>query len=442
MTRLVLACLLFVCCAAAQSKKVLYVTHSAGFRHDSIQVSIPVLRALSSALEVTATEDLSLISAASLRNYDAVVFFTSGELALSGDQKSALLDFIRNGGGFGGVHSATDTLYSWPEYGELIGGYFDGHPWVQSVRIDVEDPEHPAVTHLAPSFSVVEEIYQFREFRRDRVRVLLSLDPTSVDLNAPGVHRDTEDFPLAWARTFGEGRVFYCALGHFDDTWRDRRFQRLMEGALLWLTRQVDGLAAPRRTAVPAIAAAGNAATGNPRDTLAPGALISIYGSDLSSGGAVAASYATRALGTAVRINGTPLPLLYVSPGQINAMVPAGDYGKAAQLQVAVPGGSSVSRPVSIASATPGVFAVVPESGVATVWATGLGQGAVSVWARVAGVPATVTFAGVAPGFPGLNQINVAIPGGTPAGSQLIEIGLGGAEPFYTGRIDLPSSTK
>ena len=106
----------------AQPKKVLYITHSAGFRHDSLPVSQQVIRdvaARTGKLEVTATEDVSGLS--DLSSYSAVVFFTTGELPVTAAQKDSLLAFIRNGGGFGGFHSATDTFYTWPEYGDLIG---------------------------------------------------------------------------------------------------------------------------------------------------------------------------------------------------------------------------------------------------------------------------------------------------------------------------------
>ena len=138
-------------------------------------------------LEVVSTEDLSILTADRLREFDGVYFYTSGELALTATQKSDLLAFVRDGKGFGGAHSATDTLYSWPEYGEMIGSYFDGHPWVQEAGIDIEDPNHPAARNLAPSWRIVEEFYQFRQFSRDRVRVLMTLDTRTVDLTRPGI---------------------------------------------------------------------------------------------------------------------------------------------------------------------------------------------------------------------------------------------------------------
>ncbi len=234
-------CTLFLfhpCAHADPPKRILYMTHSAGYVHDSIPTSCAVMQSLaarSGQFEVLCSEDLSLIAADSLRNFDILYFFTSGELALSDQQKVDLLAFVRNGKGFGGVHCATDTLYTWPEYGDLIGAYFNGHPWAQEVSINIEDPDDPTVRALAPSFRIVDEIYQFRDFSRDRVHVLMSLDTTSVDLNAPGVAREDGDFPLAWRRNYGQGRVFYTALGHFSETWLDERFQTMLLNALVWL---------------------------------------------------------------------------------------------------------------------------------------------------------------------------------------------------------------
>lgn len=233
----------------AGQKHVLMVTHSAGFRHDSIPVSIAALGqigARTGRFDVTATEDLAWLTAERLRDFDAVFFFTSGELPINEQQKSDLLDFVRSGKGFGGAHSATDTLYLWPEYGDMIGGYFDGHPWVKEVSIDVEDADFPGMRESAPRFRIVEEIYQFRAFSRERVRVLTRLDVSTVDLEAAGVNRRDGDFALSWVRPYGEGRVFYTALGHFDETWMNPVFQGQLEGALLWLIGDVDGDARPR----------------------------------------------------------------------------------------------------------------------------------------------------------------------------------------------------
>jgi type 1 glutamine amidotransferase len=138
----------------AQPKRILYITHSAGYRHDSLPVSADVMRSVASAsgkLEVTATEDVSLLNAATLRSYDAVFFFTSGDLSHERSTEARAVGIRPQWQGFAGAHSATDTFYGWPEYGDLIGAYFNGHPWVQPARMIVEDASHPASAHLAPA---------------------------------------------------------------------------------------------------------------------------------------------------------------------------------------------------------------------------------------------------------------------------------------------------
>jgi type 1 glutamine amidotransferase len=207
------------------------ITATAGFRHDSIAAAREVMLSLASstgAFTVTQTEDLSTLSASGLTSFDVVFFaLTSGELALSDAQKAAILAFVNGGKGFLGVHSATDTLYSWPDYGRLVGAYFKEHPWTQPATVLVEDGSHPATEGLGGQFSLTEEFYTFQENPRPRVQVLLRLDPVSVGASG--------DFPLAWSHTFGSGRVYYNALGHFPETWRDARFQQQLTGAIRWL---------------------------------------------------------------------------------------------------------------------------------------------------------------------------------------------------------------
>lgn len=223
--------------AAQAPRQVLYFTLSAGFRHDVLPESERILRELgqrSGRFEVTVSQDPSLLTATGLAKYDALVFYTTGELPIDATQKQALLDFVEGGKGFVGVHSATDTFYEWPAYGRMLGGYFDKHPWHEEVTVRVEDRDHPATAHLPPAFGLNDEIYQFRDWSRADVHVLLSLDTTSVDLAAPDVHRTDGDFALAWTRRQGSGRVFYTALGHRSEVWNDPRFQQLLVGGLLW----------------------------------------------------------------------------------------------------------------------------------------------------------------------------------------------------------------
>jgi type 1 glutamine amidotransferase len=226
---------------ASVSKRVLYITLSAGFHHAVVPLSAKILKEIGAGngFDVTATDDVSVISKGGLRAYNAIAFYTTGELPISDEQKEALLDFVKSGKGFLGFHSATDTFYKWPDYGEMIGGYFDGHPWHQEVSIKVEDQGNPATRHLGSSFAINDEIYQFRNFSRDRVHVLLTLDTSSVDMKKNGVRRTDGDFALAWCREYGKGRVFYTALGHEPAVWQDERFQKMFIGALNWVTGQV-----------------------------------------------------------------------------------------------------------------------------------------------------------------------------------------------------------
>jgi type 1 glutamine amidotransferase len=214
--------------------RVLMVTATAGFRHDSIATARQVLSTLgaqSGEFVVTATESLADISTARLAAVDVLMFaLTSGDLALSSGSKAALLQFVSRGGGFIGVHSATDTLQGWSEYGALVGAFFKEHPWTQEANVIVEAPSHPAARGLGGSFRLLEEFYTFQENPRPRVQVVLSLDASSV--NAQG------DFPLAWAQNVGQGRSFYTALGHFDSTWTDPRFQAHLRGAIAWAGRR------------------------------------------------------------------------------------------------------------------------------------------------------------------------------------------------------------
>ena len=223
--------------AERSPERILYFTHSAGYRHDVIPLSTAILTQLGKAsgvFEVTATEDTSEFTTENLDRYAAVMFYTSGELPMNGAQKSALLEFVRSGRGFLGVHSATDTFYNWPDYLDLIGGYFNGHPWHQAVTIEVVDRSDPLVSFLGKFLRVEDEIYQISDFDYRGSHVLLRLDQSSVDLGRIGVHRRFYGWPLAWTRSYGQGRVFYTALGHEASVWQDARYQRMLANAILW----------------------------------------------------------------------------------------------------------------------------------------------------------------------------------------------------------------
>jgi uncharacterized protein len=183
-----------------------------------------------------------------LNDFDAIFFYGIGELELTGQQKADLLSFIRDDGkGFVGCHTAINAFLKWPEYGEMIGGYFDDHPWTTfDAPIIVEDPNFPAMKALPHEFVAHDEIYQVRNCSRDRVRVLARLDETKLDLNNPRVHRTDKDFAVAWARNYGKGRVFYSTFGHTDESWEDPRMQTMWLEAIKWGMGLTQADATPR----------------------------------------------------------------------------------------------------------------------------------------------------------------------------------------------------
>jgi type 1 glutamine amidotransferase len=232
--------------APSARARVLMVTYSAGYEHEVVHRPGPgvlstaervvdELARRSGRFEVThvaTRDDVQRLTAATVRAHRVMLFFTTGELPMPAATRDALLSSVREGAGFVGVHSATDTWYAVPEYGALLGGVFDGHPWHQRVRLIVEDRAHPATQHLGESMEINDEIYQFRDWSRTRVHVLLRLDPRSVDIGRG--KRADGDYALAWTRSYGRGRVMYTALGHEPAVWADARFHAHLLGAIDW----------------------------------------------------------------------------------------------------------------------------------------------------------------------------------------------------------------
>jgi len=180
--------------------------------------------------------------------FDAIFFFGLREIELSDPQKADLLAFVKDDGkGFVATHTATTAFFSWPEFGEMLGGRFDEHPWnIVEAKVVVEDPTFPAMRHFLPVSVVRDEHYQTKDFSREKIRVLASLDPKSVDLANPRVHRSDADFPVAWAKSYGKGRVFYSTLGHAAESWDNPLIQTMYFEAVKWALGLTAGDATPR----------------------------------------------------------------------------------------------------------------------------------------------------------------------------------------------------
>jgi len=249
-TVLILACasLLAVPAFAQAQKKILVVSVTKGFRHDVIPTAdkmLGELAAKSGKFAVDYVRDdkdmAAKMTADALKNYDGVVFNnTTGDLPLP--DRDAFLAWIKSGKGFIGLHAATDTFPGFPAYTEMIGAHFLGHGAQVEVKVYNQDPFHPATRHLGPSFYVFDEIYNVKDFHRDTVHGLLTQDKQP-NTGVPG------DYPIAWCKMYGQGRVFYTSLGHRVDVVEKPYYQEHVLNGILWSLGLLPGDATPQSTA-------------------------------------------------------------------------------------------------------------------------------------------------------------------------------------------------
>lgn len=223
-----------------QPRKVLVYNRAAGYVHSSIPLGARAMKALgqtTGAFACETSDDPAVFDSDRLNKFDAIIFNnttgdwlmpgkdSSGKMSKEGQDKAKnlangrrknILQFVEDGKGILGYHSASDSQYDWPEFGRLIGGYFDGHPWHEKVTIKIDDPANPLCKVFdGRSFTINDEIYQFRDpYSRKLDRVLLSLDTSSTDMTKKGIKRKDGDFAVAWVHPVGKGRVFYSSLGH------------------------------------------------------------------------------------------------------------------------------------------------------------------------------------------------------------------------------------
>ena len=166
-------------------------------------------------------------TAENLAGYDAVVFLSTTGDVLDPEQQGAFEEYIRNGGGYVGIHSAADTEYDWAWYGGLVGAYFLSHPEPQDATLLVEDRGHESTAHLGDTWERFDEWYDFRDDPRDRVHVLLSVDPASLPDS-----QMTADHPIAWCHDYDGGRAWYTALGHTAESWTEPAFLQHVLGGI------------------------------------------------------------------------------------------------------------------------------------------------------------------------------------------------------------------
>jgi len=210
---------------------VLVFSKTAGFRHDSIPAGIDAVRAIGerNRFHIDAGEDASAFTDGNLSRYRAVIFLnTTGEV-LEADQRAAFERFIRRGGGFVGIHAASDTGYQWPWYGGLVGTYFQRHPAIQPATLTVVDPSHASTRHLPISWKRTDEWYDFRHDLDAHVTVLIRIDETTYRGGRMGAHH-----PIAWYHKYDGGRAWYTAIGHTIESYREQLVLEHLAGGILW----------------------------------------------------------------------------------------------------------------------------------------------------------------------------------------------------------------
>ncbi|MFY9252469.1 MAG: ThuA domain-containing protein [Fuerstiella sp.] len=234
--------------------RVLMLTQSVGFRHGSVnrndkdlapaEIAMVQLGQKTGLFTVHCTQDAaSDITKENLENYDLVMFYTTGKLPIA----DADLDYFMNtwlkekGHGFIGFHSATDTFHDYQPYWDMIGGTFNGHPWGSgtTVTIAVHEPEHPTMKSFGKEFQIRDEIYQYKNWQPEKVRVLMSLDMRKCKPSKP------YHVPVAWVKSYGEGKVYVNNLGHNEGSWADERYLESITAGIKWIRGDVEGESTP-----------------------------------------------------------------------------------------------------------------------------------------------------------------------------------------------------
>jgi type 1 glutamine amidotransferase len=220
---------------ASDALLILVFSKTAGFRHDSIQAGILAISALGQAhqFQVDATEDAAVFTPSELARYRAVVFLnTTGDI-LNASQQSAFEQYIQSGGGFVGIHSATDTEYDWPWYGQLVGAYFANHPAIQTATIEVSGTSHPSMQGLPSRWTRTDEWYNFVAHPPASVTILAELDESTYTGGTMG-----SDHPMVWCQAFAGGRAWYTAMGHTSESYGEPLFLSHLLGGILWAAGQ------------------------------------------------------------------------------------------------------------------------------------------------------------------------------------------------------------
>ena len=201
--------------------RVLVFTKTAGYRHDSIPAAVAAVESLATQnhFAVDATEDATAFTTANLSRYRVVMFLLTTGNVLDAAQQGALRHYVEKGGGFVGVHSASDTEHAWPWYGGLVGAFFKSHAEVGPATVEVVDRKTPSTVHLPARWSRVDEWYTFHTNPSGTVTMLTTLGPNQ---------------PISWQHLYDGGRSWYTAMGHTASTYSEPLFRGFLLGGIRW----------------------------------------------------------------------------------------------------------------------------------------------------------------------------------------------------------------
>ena len=239
--------------APKKNARMLMITQSAGFKHGSVTRKdgklSPAERAMtdlgisSGLFRVDCTQDVREITKEKLDNYDIVMFYTTGDLPFADDVRDYLFNVWvkQKGHGVIGAHSGADTFHNYQPYWEMLGGTFNGHPWNanEKVTVTVHDQNHPLSKPWGPEFEITDEIYRFKNWQPEKVRVLMSLNMAKPRLKQP------YQVPIAWVKNYGDGKVLHMSLGHREDVWTNEKYTQSLLGGVKWLMGLEPGDATP-----------------------------------------------------------------------------------------------------------------------------------------------------------------------------------------------------
>lgn len=247
-----------------KARKLLVFSRTNGYRHASIatgKLALTELGRRTGAFEAVVSDDLSNFEKGKIGEFDAICFLsttqnpfspTEAEAKEMSDEekeaaekyemalKDSLMGYVKDGGGFVGIHAATDTFYEWAEYGQMINGFFDGHPWNANTKVSIKVEPGQEEHALAKMFGgenieFNEEIYQHKDpYDSSKVHMLLRLDPEKSDMNVKGLKREDKDWGVAWARNWEDGKVFYCSIGHNHEMYWNPKILRHYLAGIQW----------------------------------------------------------------------------------------------------------------------------------------------------------------------------------------------------------------